>query len=64
VRLGHYGRGVAQFFYVGAPFGVWSFTIRYIMTNLDLDEADAASFYLASIIAFSASRFICWAAPC
>ncbi|MGH7575698.1 MAG: L-fucose:H+ symporter permease [Longimicrobiales bacterium] len=58
----HYTSGViAQFFYVGAQIGVWSFTIRYVMVNLGLDEESAASFYLASIIVFSVSRFACTA---
>ncbi len=59
-RQKHYTRGVvAQFFYVGAQIGVWSFTIRYIMSNLDLNEASASTYYLASIILFSTARFVC-----
>ena len=46
-----YRRGVvAQFFYVGAQIGVWSFTIRL--------EAAASSIYLLSIIGHCLSRFI------
>ncbi len=52
---------VAQFFYVGAQIGVWSFTIRYVMKNLQLNEAEASTYYLAAIILFSASRFVCTA---
>jgi len=56
----HYVWGViAQFFYVGAQIGVWSFTIRYVMKELNLNEPDASSYYLASLILFAASRFIC-----
>ena len=56
----HYVKGVvAQFFYVGAQIGVWSFTIRYIMNDLELNETAASNYYLASILLFSASRFIC-----
>lgn len=56
----HYTKGVvAQFFYVGAQIGVWSFTIRYIMGNLGLNEEEAASYYLASIVLFSTARFAC-----
>ncbi len=55
----NYVRGViAQFFYVGAQIGVWSYTIRYIMNNLELNEASAATWYLASLILFSVARFI------
>jgi FHS family L-fucose permease-like MFS transporter len=56
----HYMWGViAQFFYVGAQIGVWSFTIRYVMQELNLNEADASSYYIAALILFTASRFIC-----
>ena len=33
---------VAQFFYVGAQIAVWSFIIRYVMQQLDLDAVIAA----------------------
>ena len=48
---------VAQFFYVGAQIGVWSFTIRLVMQELGIAEADAATYYLASIICFCVARF-------
>ena len=48
---------VAQFFYVGAQIGVWSFTIRLVMQELDIAEAEAATYYLASIIMFCLARF-------
>lgn len=49
---------IAQFFYVGAQIGVWSFTIRIVMNELGILEKPAATIYLISIIAFCASRFI------
>lgn len=49
---------VAQFFYVGAQIGVWSFTIRLVMKELGILEAKAATIYLASIICFSTARFV------
>lgn len=49
---------IAQFFYVGAQIGVWSFTIRYIMAELDLNEAAASDYYLASLVLFAGSRFV------
>lgn len=52
---------VAQFFYVGAQIGVWSYTIRYVMNELHLNEANAANYYLASLALFMVSRFICTA---
>ena len=52
------GGVIAQFFYVGAQIGVWSFTIRLVMKELDMVEAQAATLYLISIIGFCASRFV------
>jgi FHS family L-fucose permease-like MFS transporter len=49
---------IAQFFYVGAQIGVWSFTIRFVMQELDLNEEQASSYYLAALILFLISRFI------
>jgi len=49
---------IAQFFYMGAQIGVWSFTIRYVMQELGLDEDDASTYYLAALVLFSGSRFI------
>ncbi len=48
---------VAQFFYVGAQICVWSFTIRLVMQELGILEADAATYYLASIVCFCVARF-------
>ncbi|MBO7498683.1 MAG: L-fucose:H+ symporter permease [Bacteroidaceae bacterium] len=49
---------VAQFFYVGAQIGVWSFTIRLAMSELGIREQAGSVIYLVSIIGFSASRFV------
>ncbi|MBS0011417.1 MAG: L-fucose:H+ symporter permease [Bacteroidales bacterium] len=59
---------IAQFFYVGAQIGVWSFTIRYAMKALNLEniplaagktpEQVAASYYIAALVLFAFSRFI------
>jgi len=59
LRVRRYTGGVvAQFFYEGAQVGVWSFTIRYAMHHLGLNERDAASYYVASIVCFAAGRFV------
>lgn len=50
---------IAQFFYVGAQIGVWSYTIRYVMEELSINEDEAATYYLAALILFMISRFIC-----
>ncbi|WP_209330820.1 L-fucose:H+ symporter permease [Lunatimonas salinarum] len=55
----NYTLGVmAQFFYVGAQIGVWSFTIRYVMVELDMNESDASDYYLLSLVLFAVSRFV------
>jgi MFS transporter, FHS family, L-fucose permease len=50
---------IAQFFYVGAQIGVWSFTIRYVMQELKINEEQASTYYLAALILFTSSRFVC-----
>ncbi len=60
IRIRHYRWGVtAQFFYVGAQIGVWSFTIRYVMQELQLNEEQASTYYLAALVLFTVSRFLC-----
>ncbi|WP_224998831.1 L-fucose:H+ symporter permease [Cesiribacter sp. SM1] len=49
---------VAQFFYVGAQIGIWSYTIRYVMQELQLNEDSASSYYMAALVLFAACRFI------
>ena len=54
----HYVYGVvAQFFYVGAQVGVWSYTIRIVMQEMGILEAEASNIFLISIVAFCLSRF-------
>lgn len=55
----HYLSGVvAQFFYVGAQIGVWSFTIRYVMAELGNTEAEASTYYIGALVLFTVSRFV------
>lgn len=49
----------AQFCAVGAQIGVWSFLIRYVMLELQLNEEDSAVYYLASLGLFTVGRFAC-----
>jgi FHS family L-fucose permease-like MFS transporter len=49
---------LTQFFYVGGQITVWSFTIRYVMNALQLDEAEAANYYLASLALFLVARLL------
>ena len=48
---------IAQFFYVGAQIGVWSFTIRMAMSELGITEKEGALIYLITIIGYSIFRF-------
>ncbi|MDR8393806.1 L-fucose:H+ symporter permease [Aliifodinibius sp. S!AR15-10] len=57
-RKNYVGGVVAQFFYVGAQICVWSFTIRYVMQELDVVEATASNYYIAALIVFTLFRFI------
>lgn len=50
---------VAQFFYVGAQIGVWSYTIRYVMQELSLLEASASDYYTITLVVFVGMRFVC-----
>jgi FHS family L-fucose permease-like MFS transporter len=49
---------VAQFFYVGAQVGIWSYLIRYVEATIPgTPQKLAANFLTASLIAFMAGRF-------
>ena len=49
---------VAQFFYVGAQVGIWSYLIRYVQATLPgTPQKLAANFLTASLIAFMVGRF-------
>lgn len=50
---------VAQFFYVGAQVGIWSFMIRYAQHELPgLGEKTAAAYLTWSLVAFMIGRFV------
>jgi MFS transporter, FHS family, L-fucose permease len=55
----HFLFGVsAQFFYVGAQVGVWSFMIRYAQSEVPgMDEKTAAGYLTASLVGFMIGRF-------
>ena len=49
---------VAQFFYVGAQVGIWSYLIRYIQGTVPgTPEKNAATYLMASLFAFMIGRF-------
>lgn len=47
----------AQFCYVGAQVGVWSYTIRIVMQEMNILEAEASTIFLISMVCFCLSRF-------
>jgi FHS family L-fucose permease-like MFS transporter len=58
VRKPTYMLGVAaQFFYVGAQVGVWSYLIRYMGKAVGSDEKTAAGYLIVSLAVFMAGRF-------
>jgi len=46
---------VAQFFYVGAQVGVWSYLIRYAQRETGAGERTAADYLFISLVAFTAA---------
>lgn len=49
---------LAQFFYVGAQVGVWSYMIRYAQHEVGLGEKAAAAYLTWSLVGFMAGRFV------
>ncbi len=49
---------VAQFFYVGAQVGLWSYTIRYAQANAGMGERGGADALFVSLVLFAAGRFV------
>ena len=49
---------IAQFFYVGAQLCAWSFTIRYVMSELHINENESSTYYIASLVLFTLMRFV------
>ncbi len=59
LRNDKYTSGViAQFFYVGAQIGVWSFTIRYVMQELGTNEEQSSTYYIMALVLFTVLRFV------
>ena len=53
VKRKHYTFGVvAQFFYVGAQIGVWSYTIRYVMSALNFIDPATSEIIPANVAGF------------
>lgn len=57
-KYSHFIQGVlAQFFYVGAQVGTWSFYIQYIQDYTGQPEKVAGYFLTGSLVAFGVGRF-------
>ena len=55
----HFLKGVlAQFFYVGAQVGTWSFLIQYVKDYIQKPEKEAAEYLMFALIAFGIGRFV------
>jgi FHS family L-fucose permease-like MFS transporter len=52
------GAVLAQFFYVGAQVGIWSYTIRYAQASVGLNERAGADALFVSLILFATGRFV------
>lgn len=52
------GAAAAQFFYVGAQVGIWSYTIRYAQANVGLGERAGADALFFSLVLFAGGRLV------
>jgi L-fucose:H+ symporter permease len=60
IRTPRYAYGVVtQFFYVGVQVAVWTWTIKYAMTTMGLNEVAASQYFIYSIVLFIICRWIC-----
>lgn len=59
IHYPHFLKGIAaQFFYVGAQVGTWSFMIQYLKDYVQKSEKEAGAMLFISILAFGAGRFV------
>jgi FHS family L-fucose permease-like MFS transporter len=58
VKYPHFIKGViAQFFYIGAQVGTWSFLIQYTKDYMNKSEKEAGIYLTISLLAFGVGRF-------
>jgi FHS family L-fucose permease-like MFS transporter len=58
LRYPHFLKGVvAQFFYVGAQVGTWSYFIQYVQDYTHQPERVAGGFLVGTLVAFGVGRF-------
>jgi L-fucose:H+ symporter permease len=58
LKYPHFIKGVlAQFFYIGAQVGTWSFTIQYVKDYVRISEKEAGVYLVYALFAFGIGRF-------
>ncbi len=58
IKYPHFIKGViAQFFYVGAQVGTWSFLIQYTKDYMNKSEKEAGLYLTISLLSFGVGRF-------
>lgn len=59
LKYPHFLKGIlAQFFYVGAQVGTWSFLIQYVKDFLQKPEKEAGVYLVYTLFAFGIGRFV------
>lgn len=59
IHYPHFIKGIAaQFFYIGAQVGTWSFMIPYLKDYMQKSEKEAGALLFISIAAFGVGRFV------
>lgn len=59
IKYPHFVKGIiAQFFYVGAQVGTWSFLIQYVKDFLQKPEKEAGVYLVYTLLAFGIGRFV------
>ena len=59
LKYPHFLKGIlAQFFYVGAQVGTWSFLIQYVKDFIQKPEKEAGVYLVYALLAFGIGRFV------
>jgi len=59
IKYPHFIKGIiAQFFYVGAQVGTWSFLIQYVKDFIQKPEKEAGVYLVYTLLAFGIGRFV------
>ncbi|MBV5283603.1 MAG: L-fucose:H+ symporter permease [Paludibacter sp.] len=59
MKYPHFLKGIlAEFFYVGAQVGTWSFLIQYVKDYIQKPEKEAGVYLVYALLAFGVGRFV------